>query len=756
MKRKHLKNLIAGTLGAVMVCSSAPVVYAEDSAATAPAGKIIYSSDFEDGDVSAFTKRNDNDTTVVSASTDNAVSGTKSLCASGRSKTWNGPALRLDDICEPGTAYLVSAKVMGQYYTSNTMSLQYTDASGAEHYENLANLNGNGWQEVTDIKVSFSADVSNVMIYFEGGTDNIYIDDFVLKEAPKYSIQEDIPSLKDVYSDYFKIGGVATVKELAPQSTKDLILKHCNSFTAGNEMKPDALLDQNACLAMAQAGDDTNPQVSLDQARSLLDFARDNNIPMRGHVLVWHQQTPTWFFKENYDANGDWVSKEKMLTRLENYIKNVFEALEKEYPEIDFYAYDVVNECWLDDGSARPAGTQEEASKNSPWVKVFGDNSFIKPAFEFAKKYAPEGTKLYYNDFNEYMPQKTDAIIKMVEEINSDGHYIDGIGMQSHLDARSGSDAFPSVNVYKKALDKFCETGLDVQITELDVTVNDKEHFKEQAQYYSDIMDTIVAQKDHISSVTFWGTTDDMSWRASKYPLLFNEDYTAKESFYAIIDGIESTGTTTTTTKPSETTTTTTTTTTTPTTTTPTANIPDAYLGIPVKEDITPGDLSTVFHVGDKGIIPFNSGNSVWEIVDIKVDGNAVEITNHGGQSEIKFTCKKEGTATVNVTVSSKKYDYLTRVLKTTIKVNPAEEKDDVIYGDANEDGKVSVADAVLIMQALSNPDEYKLTENGSKNADVVGNGDGVTTKDALAIQMIDINLIKVEDLPLDDIPEVE
>ena len=654
MKKKYFKNIIAGTIGAVMMCSSVPAVYAEDSTATAPAGKIIYSSDFEDGDVSAFTKRNANDTTVVSASTDNAVSGTKSLCASGRSKTWNGPAFKLDDICEPGTAYLVSAKVMGQYYTSNTMSLQYTDASGTEHYENLANLNGNGWQEVTDIKVSFSADVSNVMIYFEGGTDNIYIDDFVLKEAPKYSIQEDIPSLKDVYSDYFKIGGVATVKELAPQSTKDLILKHCNSFTAGNEMKPDALLDQNACLAMAQAGDDTNPQVNLDQARSLLDFARDNNIPMRGHVLVWHQQTPTWFFKENYDANGEWVSKEKMLTRLENYIKNVFEALEKEYPEVDFYAYDVVNECWLDDGSARPAGTQEEGSQNSPWVKVFGDNmSFIKPAFEFAKKYAPEGTKLYYNDFNEYMPQKTDAIIKMVEEINSDGHYIDGIGLQSHLDV-----SFPSVSVYKKALDKFCETGLDVQVTELDVTVNgnDEESFKQQAQYYSDIMDTIVAQKDNISCVTFWGTTDDMSWRASKYPLLFNEDYTAKEAFYSIIDGIESTGTTTTTTKPSETTTTTTATTTT---------------------------------------------------------------TNE--------------TPSINTTTS--------------------EPSGDILYGDANEDKDVNVADAVLIMQTLSNPNDYKLTEQGQKNADVVGN-DGVTAKDALAIQMIGINLITADQFPIDELPE--
>ncbi len=752
MKRKYFKNFIAGTVGALMICSSAPVVYAEDSTATAPEGKIIYSSDFEDGDVSLFSKRNDSDTTVVSASTDNAVSGTKSLCASGRTKSWNGPALKLDDICEPGTAYLVSAKVMGQYYTSNTMSLQYTDASGTEHYENLANLNGNGWQEVNDIKISFSADVSNVMIYFEGGTDNIYIDDFVLKEAPKYSIQEDIPSLKDVYSDYFKIGGVATVKELAPQSTKDLILKHCNSFTAGNEMKPDALLDQNACIAMAKDGDDTNPQVTLDQARSLLDFARDNNIPMRGHVLVWHQQTPTWFFKENYDVNGDWVSKEKMLKRLENYIKNVFETLEKEYPEIDFYAYDVVNECWLDDGSQRPAGTQEEASKNSPWVKVFGDNmSFIKPAFEFAKKYAPEGTKLYYNDFNEYMPQKTDAIIKMVEEINSDGHYIDGIGMQSHLDARSGSDAFPSVNVYKKALDKFCETGLDVQVTELDVTVNDKDHFKEQAQYYSDIMDTIVAQKDHISSVTFWGTTDDMSWRASGYPLLFNEDYTAKESFYAIIDGIESTGTTTTTTKPSETTTTTTNTT----TTTPNANIPNPSLGIPVKEDITPDDLNG-FHVGDKGIIPFNSGNSVWEIMDVKVDGDAISITNSDRQSDIKFTCKKEGTVTVKVTVSSSKYNYLPRVLETTIKVNPAEEKGDIKYGDTNEDGEVTLADAVLIMQSLANPDIYTLTEKGRLNADVVGNGDGISSNDALAIQMTGISLLKLEDLPLEEIPKFE
>ena len=59
-----------------------------------------------------------------------------------------------------------------------------------------------------------------------------------------------------------------------------------------------------------------------------------------------------------------------------------------------------------------------------------------------------------------------------------------------------------------------------------------------QAQYYSDIMDVLVEYADSISAVVFWGTTDDQSWRASRCPLLFNEDYTAKPAYYAIIDGI--------------------------------------------------------------------------------------------------------------------------------------------------------------------------------------------------------------------------
>ncbi|MCM1315723.1 MAG: dockerin type I repeat-containing protein [Prevotella sp.] len=76
-------------------------------------------------------------------------------------------------------------------------------------------------------------------------------------------------------------------------------------------------------------------------------------------------------------------------------------------------------------------------------------------------------------------------------------------------------------------------------------------------------------------------------------------------------------------------------------------------------------------------------------------------------------------------------------------------EKPDVPTGDANSDGKLSVADAVLIMQALANPEEFSITKECAEAADVVNKGDGITSMDALAIQMIDINLLSIEDLPI-------
>jgi endo-1,4-beta-xylanase len=505
-------------------------IFAEDD-------DIICETSFEDGDFSMFSPRGTDE--VLEISTAGGKTGDNCLAVTKRAQSWNGAQYNLEKSCEPGGQYLVKAYVKAQWYSNICLSIQYTDGDGEDHYNNLKCVISQGdWAEIPEYKFSMPSGCTGVYIYFEntGGTNDFWIDDFSLKKAPEGQIQEDIVSLKDVYKKYFKIGTATTVAEISPKTTQKLILKHFNSLTPGNELKPDSCLDKAGTIEESEkTGDYTNPKVKIGAAQPILNFAAENDIPVRGHTLVWHSQTPTWFFKEKWDADGDWVDKETMIKRMENYIKNLFDAVKAAYPTVNFYAWDVVNEAIVDDGKPRNPGSQEQNPNNSPWVQIFGDNSFIKYAFQFAKKYGIEGCKYYYNDYNEYMPQKTPAIIQMVKEVNEGEQLIDGIGLQSHLDVN-----FPGLSAYEKAIKLLSETGLDLQITELDATTQDTSEagFERQAEYYSDIMDVIVKYSKSISAVVFWGTTDDQSWRADRCPLLFNEDYTAKPCFYSIVDGL--------------------------------------------------------------------------------------------------------------------------------------------------------------------------------------------------------------------------
>ena len=557
MKQHTAKKVLAGLLGAVLLSTSIP--FATVTAADAETGAIIYSSDFEDSSASLpFTGRGGVES--ISITDSQAHSGSSSMMVSDRSKGWHGPQLLLDDICEPNKEYTVSAYAKAEWYNSIKLSLEYTDAAGERHYSNLATQTSNGdWAEFSNIKFSFTSEVSKVYVYFEcNDISKLYIDDFTLAEAPIIPIQDDIASIKDVYNGYFKIGTAIMASNLASPSFMDLVEKHFNeSITFGNELKPDYVLDQAASQA---SGDNTNPQVNFSQADALLKYCGKNKIPVRGHTLVWHSQTPDWFFKENFSDDGDWVDKDTMLKRMENYIKNVMEGLATQYPDVEFYAWDVVNEAWLDDGNPRKAGSSKsEDSNSSAWVRIFGDNSFIEYAFQYARKYAPKNCKLYYNDFNEYMPGKTTAIYNMAMELKEKG-LIDGIGMQSHLDV-----GFPTASTYRKAIDKFASTGLDIQVTELDITTSDTSEagLEKQAQLYSDIFDIYTDYADSISAVVVWGVTDDQSWRATRVPLLFDENFQAKPAYYSIVDNAEPKVTTTTTTEittgttPAETTTTT-------------------------------------------------------------------------------------------------------------------------------------------------------------------------------------------------------
>ena len=198
-------------------------------------------------------------------------------------------------------------------------------------------------------------------------------------------------------------------------------------------------------------------------------------------------------------------------------------------------AWDVVNEAASDAGTIRDAGSNNEVDGQSAWVKVYGDQSYIPLAFEFAKKYAPAGCKLFYNDYNEYSPNKQAYIISDILKPLVEKDLIDGVGMQSHI-----SMSYPTIDLYKSAMQQYADLGLEVQVTELDVSEKSNEYANQLAlaQRYQDVFKMYKEMKDsgvNLSAVVLWGITDSTSWIGG-YPLLFDKDYQAKPSYYAVID----------------------------------------------------------------------------------------------------------------------------------------------------------------------------------------------------------------------------
>ena len=141
--------------------------------------------------------------------------------------------------------------------------------------------------------------------------------------------------LYEFYKDDFMVG-VALPGSIVKNEGKKLratILDNFNSMTCENEMKPDALLDKAACQANLEETY-TNPVVKFDSCAPAVKFALDNGIRIRLHTLVWHSQTPGWFFTEDYTDNGALVSRDVMLARMENYIKTVLTYFDENYPEL--------------------------------------------------------------------------------------------------------------------------------------------------------------------------------------------------------------------------------------------------------------------------------------------------------------------------------------------------------------------------------------------------------------------------------------
>ena len=373
--------------------------------------------------------------------------------------------------------------------------------------------------------------------------------------------------LKELYKDCFKVGvacekinGSFTTHEIGNPSKEKLMASQFNSMTCANELKP----AYNMAFDSPEATEEKLPFAINPQAKAMLDWAKENNLKVRGHVLLWHSQCPKEIFCKNYEPVTFptdpeilkekpfmkmfeklnpvcFVSREVLLARLESYIFSLMDYMYANgYSEL-IYAWDVVNEAIeLDDKT--PLGL-----RNTYWYQIIGDD-LIYWAFRYAKnavdacmkKYGTTAKPaLFYNDYNEWISEKKKAITDILLH-ESHGHgsvvgegLLDGIGMQAHL-----SDNV-DLKEYEEALYDYSKIAGEIHLTELDVkcTCADENRFYYQAVFYKKLFETLLKVRKNgvnVSSVTFWGLTDDNSWIRGEDPLLFDKELAPKKSFDAV------------------------------------------------------------------------------------------------------------------------------------------------------------------------------------------------------------------------------
>ncbi len=241
---------------------------------------------------------------------------------------------------------------------------------------------------------------------------------------------------------------------------------------------------------------------SWTAADRIVSFAQGHGMRVRGHALAWHSQQPAW-------VQG--LSGAALRSAMLNHVSTVAAHYRGQ-----IYSWDVVNEAFADgtSGARRDSNLQRTG------------NDWIEAAFRAARTADP-GAKLCYNDYNidSWTAAKTQAVAAMIRDFRSRGVPIDCVGLQSHF---TGGSSYPAG--YRSTLANFAALGVDVQITELDIT-------NANPTAYGNVVTDCYAVA-RCNGVTVWGVRDSDSWRSTESPLLFDGAGTKKAAYTAVLTAL--------------------------------------------------------------------------------------------------------------------------------------------------------------------------------------------------------------------------
>ena len=310
-----------------------------------------------------------------------------------------------------------------------------------------------------------------------------------------------LPPLKSIAP--FPVGTAVQAVHLTDPSLARLIAAQASQLTPEWEMKMEYILQKDGSLR-------------FDAPDRIAYFARDLDIRLFGHALIWYAQDHPWFRA----LTGD---RARFTAEYDRYIAAVAGRWRSQ-----IVGWDVVNEPVEDDGSGY---------RDCVWSRGLGGiDAYIIRAFEQARIAAPEAT-LFLNDYNlENTPKKGAAFLRLVERLLKAGAPVQGIGVQSHLDIEIPKGQIAAF------MNEARQFGLPIHVSELDASLKrggrmpdlrSRAQRREQqtarvAELAEAFMSLPPAQR---FAFTVWGVRDSDSWLrrgenddGRDSPLLFNDE----------------------------------------------------------------------------------------------------------------------------------------------------------------------------------------------------------------------------------------
>ena len=360
-------------------------------------------------------------------------------------------------------------------------------------------------------------------------------------------------TLKEAFKDDFLVGVAVAQPIISRNQTAsiDLICEQFNAVSPESVLKPEYIHP-------------TPDRWNFEPGDAYCKFAADHGLKALGHTLMWHNQTPDFFW---LNPDGSVRSDEEMRQTLVEYIEKTVTHFKGKV-----YAWDVVNEIVSEDHNRSDEGNGFYR-KDKGWEKYYRGNKddLVALAFSTAQRCDPDA-ELYYNDYNMWRQTKVDGAVHIVKMLQERGIRIDGVGIQAHWGLN-----YPDMKDVEKTIDRLHALGVKVMITELDIDMLplskegqmtgkalqdhalQREEFmrwlnpykngmpadveQQLANRWEEVMRTLYNRRDKLSRVTFWGLHDGVSWKNDypipnrrNYPLLFNRDLSKKSAFQRVVD----------------------------------------------------------------------------------------------------------------------------------------------------------------------------------------------------------------------------